>query len=122
MIFELRQEKTETFLDKWYSKHIREDIDLVYAKIKRSKNSPIQDILKVIMRTTIRSCRATTHSDLATLLEPITATYYCHKHGKIRKPLFSILSGGRLIPKIQLKELQTLIHFRTDTKTTLHNR
>jgi len=47
-------------------------------------------ILAVILSRTIRSCRATTHSDLATLKEPQVATYYCWKHKKICKPIFSI--------------------------------
>lgn len=44
------------------------------------------------MSRTIRSCRATTHSDLATLKEPQLTTYYCWKHKKICRPLFSIKS------------------------------
>jgi len=44
----------------------------------------------VILSRTIRSCRATTHSDLATLKEPQITTYYCWKHKKICKPIFSI--------------------------------
>jgi len=44
----------------------------------------------VILSRTMRSCRATTHSDLATLKEPQVTTYYCWKHKKICKPLFSI--------------------------------
>jgi len=46
--------------------------------------------LAVILSRTIRSCRATTHSDLATLRVPQITTYYCCKHKKICKPLFSI--------------------------------
>ena len=46
--------------------------------------------MAVILSRTIRSCRATTHSDLATLKEPQLTTYYCWKHKKICKPLFSI--------------------------------
>ena len=46
--------------------------------------------MAVILSRTIRSCRATTHSDLATLKEPQITTYYCWKHKKICKPLFSI--------------------------------
>jgi len=46
--------------------------------------------LAVVLSRTIRSCRATTHSDLATLKEPQLTTYYCFKHKKICKPLFSI--------------------------------
>ncbi len=113
---ELRQEKTETFLDKWYSKHVREEIDFVYAKIKRSKNSSIKDILKVILSRTIRSCRATTHSDLATLLDPITTTYYCYKHGKICKPLFSILRWWETYTKDTIERIADFNTLRTDTK------
>ncbi len=112
---ELKQEKDETFLDKWYSKHIREEIDFVYAKIKRLKNSNTKNILKVILSRTIRSCRATTHSDLATLLEPITATYYCHKHGKICKPLFSILRWWETYTKDTIERIADFNTLRSDT-------
>lgn len=113
---ELRQEGNETFLDKWYSKHVREEIDFVYAKIKRLKNSDTKDILKVILSRTIRSCRATTHSDLATLLEPVTSTYYCHKHGKICKPLFSILKWWEIYSKDTIERIAEFDKLRTNTK------
>lgn len=113
---ELRQEKTDTFLDKWYLKHVREEIDFVYAKIKRLKNTPTKDVLKVILSRTIRSCRATTHSDLATLLEPVTSTYYCHKHGKICKPLFSILKWWETYSKDTIERIAEFNTLRTDTK------
>lgn len=112
---ELTQEKASTFLDKWYSKHVREEIDFVYAKIKRLKNTPTKDILKVILSRTVRSCRATTHSDLATLLEPITSTYYCHKHGKICKPLFSILRWWETYTKDTVERIADFNTLRTDT-------
>ena len=112
---ELKQHQKETFLDKWYSKHVREEIDFVYAKIKRLKNTPTKDILKVILSRTIRSCRATTHSDLATLLEPITSTYYCHKHGKICKPLFSILRWWETYTKDTIARIADFGTLRTDT-------
>ena len=107
-----------TFLDKWYIKHVREEIDFVYDKIKRLKNSPTKDILKVILSRTIRSCRATTHSDLATLLEPVTTTYYCHKHGKICKPLFSILKWWETYSKDTIERISEFNSLRTDTKQT----
>ena len=113
---ELRQEKNETFLDKWYSKHVREEIDFVYAKIKRLKNSSTKDILKVVLSRTIRSCRATTHSDLATLIEPITTTYYCRKHGKICKPLFSILRWWETYTKDTIERIAEFNTLRTDSK------
>ena len=89
---ELKQDKSNTFLDTWFLKHVRSELDFVYGKIKRIQDKNIREILSVILSRTARSCRATTHSDLATLKEPMATTYYCVKHAKICKPLFSILS------------------------------
>ena len=87
----LKQEKNDTFLDKWFSQHVRDEIEFVFNEIKKIENKNTKKIISIILSRTIRSCRATTHADLATLIEPITTTYYCGKHGKICKPLFSIL-------------------------------
>ncbi len=87
---ELEQVKDKTFLDKWYIKNIREEIDFAFDQIKKVKNEKNKRVLAVILSRTIRSCRATTHSDLATLKEPQITTYYCWKHKKICKPLFSL--------------------------------
>lgn len=86
----LKQEKNESFLDKWYIKNVREEIDFIFNQIKLVEDEKIKRVLAVILSRTIRSCRATTHSDLATLKEPQLTTYYCFKHKKICKPLFSI--------------------------------
>lgn len=87
----LKQDSSRTFLDKWYSDHVRNEIDLVFNEIMKVDDEAAKKILVIILSRTIRSCRATTHADLATLVEPITSTYYCSKHGKMCKPLFSIL-------------------------------
>ncbi len=113
---ELKQGLENSFLDRWYLKHVREEIEFVYAKIKHMKNTPTKDILKVILSRTIRSCRATTHSDLATLIEPVTKTYYCHKHGKICKPLFSILKWWETYSKDTIERITEFNKLRTNTK------
>jgi len=87
---ELKQTENKTFLDKWYIKNIRKEIDFAFDQIKKVKDEKNKRVLAVILSRTIRSCRATTHSDLATLKEPQITTYYCWKHKKICKPLFSI--------------------------------
>ena len=112
----LEQKSSDSFLDKWYSQHVRDEIDFVYSKIKRMRNSSTKDILKLILSRTIRSCRATTHSDLATLVDPINKTYYCHKHGKICKPLFSILRWWETYTKDTVERLIEFNQLRTDTK------
>ncbi len=111
----LRQDKADTFLDKWYSQHIREEIQFVFDEIKKIKNTDTKKIISVILSRTIRSCRATTHADLATLLEPITATYYCAKHGKMCKPLFSILKWWESYTKDTVKRLAEFDTLRTQT-------
>jgi hypothetical protein len=87
---ELNQFSANNFLDKWYIKNVRKEIDFAFKQIKKVEDKKNKKILAVILSRTIRSCRATTHSDLATLKEPQVTTYYCWKHKKICKPLFSI--------------------------------
>ncbi|MCJ7459623.1 MAG: site-specific DNA-methyltransferase [candidate division Zixibacteria bacterium] len=111
----LRQDKTDTFLDKWYSQHIRGEIHFIFEEIKKIKNANTKKIISIILSRTIRSCRATTHADLATLIEPITATYYCSKHGKMCKPLFSILKWWETYTKDTVKRLFQFDRLRTQT-------
>ncbi len=114
----LHQDKTDNFLDKWYLQHVREEIEFVFNKIKEIKDIDTKKIMSIILSRTIRSCRATTHADLATLIEPITAPYYCSKHGKICKPLFSILKWWNTYSKDTVKRLQEFDKLRTQTFQT----
>jgi len=115
---QLRQDKADSFLDKWYSQHIREEIEFVFGEIKKIKDIHTKKIVSIILSRTIRSCRATTHADLATLVEPITATYYCAKHGKMCKPLFSILKWWETYSKDTIKRLVHFDTLRTQTFQT----
>ncbi|MDQ3750810.1 MAG: site-specific DNA-methyltransferase [Acidobacteriota bacterium] len=112
----LKQNKAERFLDKWFVESVREEIDFVSEQIKRVKSKEIRDVLTVILSRTIRSCRATTHADLATLVEPVTTTYYCAKHGKICKPLFTIVSWWERYSTDTVKRLAQFDKLRTDTE------
>jgi DNA modification methylase len=115
---QLRQDKMDSFLDKWYSEHVRNEIEFVFKEIKKIKNPDTKNIISVILSRTIRSCRATTHADLATLKEPVTTTYYCAKHGKMCKPLFSILKWWETYSKDTLKRLEQFKQLRTKTFQT----
>jgi len=68
-----------------------------------------------MLSRTARSCRATTHADLATLKNPVFTTYYCKKHGKICKPLFSIIDWWQRYCFDTLKRLQDFEKTRTQT-------
>lgn len=112
---QIKQEKSDSFLDKWYLKHIRNEIDFVAGLVKQIKNQNLKELISVILSRTIRSCRATTHSDLATLKEPVTQTYYCSKHGKICKPLFSILNWWERYSIDTIQRIKIFNKLRTDT-------
>ncbi|MDD2230986.1 MAG: DNA methyltransferase [Candidatus Cloacimonetes bacterium] len=112
---ELLQDDPQSFLDKWFIKHIRDEIELAFAEIKKVSNPSTKKILAIILSRTIRSCRATTHADLATLNEPVSSTYYCAKHGKICKPLFSIVKWWNSYTKDTIKRLRQFDRLRTNT-------
>lgn len=112
---ELKQDKSDTFLDKWFLKVVRDEIDFVFEEIKKIKDVPTKRILSIVLSRTVRSCRATTHSDLGTLIEPQTTTYYCKKHGKICKPLFSIENWWNRYTKDTIKRLAQFDKLRTNT-------
>ncbi|MDQ3635596.1 MAG: site-specific DNA-methyltransferase [Acidobacteriota bacterium] len=111
----LKQNENKRFLDKWFIESVREEIDFVSEQIKKVKSKEIRDILTVILSRTVRSCRATTHADLATLKEPITTVYYCKKHGKICKPLFTIVSWWERYANDTIKRLAQFDKLRTET-------
>jgi hypothetical protein len=112
---QLRQEKKDTFLDVWYLAPVRKEIDVVFDAVQRIQTPEVKRVIQVILSRTIRSCRATTHADLATLIEPVTSVYYCAKHGKVCKPLFSILSWWERYSQDTLQRLHEFDKLRTET-------
>ncbi len=111
----LNQQASDSFLDKWYFPSVREEINFVFEQIKKVENPKTKTILSIILSRTIRSCRATTHSDLATLKEPIFATYYCTKHKKICKPLFTVTRWWDTYCKDTIKRLAIFDNLRSGT-------
>jgi hypothetical protein len=111
----LKQETQVNFLDKWYLDTVRKEFEVVFEELKKVKNPETKEILTIILSRTIRSCRATTHSDLATLKDPVSTIYYCSKHNKICKPLFSIKKMWDRYTKDTIKRLIAFDKLRTDT-------
>ena len=111
----LIQDSNSSFLDKWYIDTVRKEFEIVFEELKKVKNISTKKILTIILSSTIRSCRATTHSDLATLKEPVTSIYYCSKHNKICKPLFSIKKMWDRYTKDTIKRLMIFDRIRTNT-------
>ncbi len=112
----IKQNRNDTFLDRWFLLPVREEIDFLSNELKTTiANEDIKRVLAVILSRTVRSCRATTHADLATLREPITTTYYCKKHGKICKPIFTIANWWQTYTVDTLNRLDEFNKFRTET-------
>ncbi len=112
---ELLQPKSNTFLEKWFTQHIHDEIIFVLNEIKQVQNPTTREILSVVLSRTMRSCRATTHADLATLKDPVITTYYCAKHGKICKPIFSILKWWETYSRDTIKRLAAFDKLRSNT-------
>ncbi len=111
----IEQDNKKTFLGKWFLYPVREEIDFLAKEIKNLSDQDVKNVLIIILSRTARSCRATTHADLATLKEPVTTTYYCRKHGKICKPIFSLLNWWERYTVDTLKRLVEFERLRTET-------
>ena len=103
------------FMKQWYLPSVRAEIDFVYNLIGKVEDPLTQNALMLILSRTIRSCRTTTHADLGTLRKPVTTTYYCRKHGKVCKPLFSILSWWERYCKDSAQRWVGFGRLKTDT-------
>jgi Predicted DNA modification methylase len=79
----IKQNSNKTFLDLWYLDSVRKELDFLANEIKNISDTDIREVLYIILSRTARSCRATTHSDLATLKEPVCTTYYCRNIGNL---------------------------------------
>lgn len=111
----LQQDVKEKFIDIWFIDHIRKEIEFINNQIEKITDNNLKTIIKVILSRTVRSCRATTHADLATIYEPVITTYYCSKHGKICKPIFSIQKWWETYTKDTLKRLYHFDKLRSNT-------
>ena len=103
------------FMKQWYLPRVRAEIDFVHNEILKVEDASTQKALMLILSRTIRSCRATTHADLGTLRKPVTTTYYCRKHGKVCKPLFSILSWWERYFKDSIQRWGEFGRLKTET-------
>lgn len=105
----------DSFINKWYFGTTKREIFFMNGLIGQIQDDIIKQIARIILSRTIRSCRATTHSDLATLLEPTYTTYYCTKHKKICKPLFSIKKWWDTYSKDTINRIKQFKTIRTNT-------
>lgn len=111
----LEKPQGTSFMEHWFLAPVKSSIAFIHAHIKAVNDKDIRELLMVILSRMTRSCRATTHADLATLKEPVFAPYYCRKHGKICKPLFGVHRWWRRYSQDTLKRLAEFEQLRTPT-------
>ncbi|WP_295155543.1 DNA methyltransferase [uncultured Brachyspira sp.] len=112
----LNNNDDSSFIKKWFMPSIIDELNFMNDLIKDINDENIKNIIMVILSRTMRSCRVTTHSDLGTLLKPVVTTYYCRKHYKICKPLFSIIKWWNIYYKDTIKRFYIFNNLRTNTK------
>ena len=111
----LHNDNNNSFIYKWFIPSIVDELNYINNLINNINDVKIKSILQVILSRTMHSCRATTHSDLGTLLKPVTYAYYCRKHYKICKPLFSIIKWWKKYSIDTIKRLYEFNSLRTNT-------
>lgn len=112
---ETNSQTDDSFINKWYFGTAKKEIFFINSLINKIPDEKAKLILQIILSRTIRSCRATTHSDLATLVKPMYRTYYCSKHKKICKPLFSIKKWWNKYSKDTINRIKQYNKLKTDT-------
>lgn len=103
------------FLETWYLPPVKSEIELAHRIINEKVSAGNRDMLKVVLSRSMRSARATTHADLATLVKPVTSPYYCKKHGKICRPLFSLLKHWKRYVDDTIKRINEFRQRRTSS-------
>ena len=106
---QLRQAQDGSFLSRWYSASVRNEIEFLRCQIMTEADRVIRNVLLLARTRTLRSCRATTHADLATLKDPVLEPYYCRKHSKICKP---ILTATKWWERYVLDSVSRIAEFR----------
>lgn len=108
------EKEMSTFLSKWFTKRIKQELFHYIKLMEKEKNEDIKRVMRIVLSRAARSCRATTHSDLATLKEPQRGPYYCSKHRKICTPVNSILNHLKRNTFDTVKRLKDFANFKQE--------
>src|SRR3989338_9986765 len=108
----LDEKKMNSFLSKWFSKRVKQELFYYLKLIENEKDEKRKNIMRIALSRTARSCRATTHSDLATLKEPQTGPYYCRKHKKICTPLNTVNGHFRRYTLYTIARLKNFLNIK----------
>jgi len=108
------EEDMTSFLSKWFTKRIKQELSFYLNLIEKMEQEQFKNVMRIILSRTARSCRATTHFDLATLKEPQIGPYYCRKHRKICTPVNSIIKHLRRYTYDTIKRLDVYSNLKKE--------
>lgn len=112
-----KEDDLSSFLTKWFSKRIKQELFYYLKVIEEIQDEKTKNVMRIILSRTARSCRATTHSDLATLKKPQFGPYYCRKHKKICIPVNTIIKH---LEKNTYDTIDRLVEYSKLKKNTNH--
>jgi hypothetical protein len=101
------------FLDTWYAAPVLKEALAARTMLEQMPETE-KKLLTVLLSRTLRSCRATPHFQLERLEQPIFEPYYCYKHMKICRPIFSMSDKFTRYYKDTLKRIEEFQSIRTD--------
>jgi hypothetical protein len=88
------------YLERWFAPRSLREMLYFRGLIQEYEH---QDLLKVLLSRTARSCRLVHHYDLATPKEPVRGPYVCYKHkGKTCEPVTSV------VPRLRFYSVDTV--------------
>ena len=104
----------KNFLKKWFHPNVYRELEYIKRLIREYT---YQNLLKIILSRTARSCRLVFHFELTRQSEPILEPYVCHKHlNKVCAPLTTSLLHFRKYCSDTLKRIKSFKEKRTDAK------
>jgi len=104
------------YLNTWFAPKAIQELLLYKSLIE---NCQYKDVMKIILSRAARSARLTTHYDLDFPKEPQKEPYYCHKHGRICKPVDSAQKFLIRYSFDTLKRIKQFSRIKKDAYVTL---
>jgi hypothetical protein len=102
-----------TFLDTWYAAPVLKEA-LAARECLQHFPEAERKLLTMILSRSLRSCRTTPHYQLERLEEPVYDPYYCYKHMKICRPIYTMTDKFSRYYKDTVRRIGEFQAVRTD--------
>jgi len=107
-------EEAGDWLQSWYSPRALGELLAYHCVASESLDDPGWDVARVILSRAARSARRTTHFDLDFPREPVTESYWCHKHKRTCKPVNEAMKFLRRYTDDTVRRIRAFSEIRSD--------